>query len=37
VHDYAEVDLDRVLAGLERLSDFDVFVADVAAFLSTRP
>jgi uncharacterized protein YutE (UPF0331/DUF86 family) len=36
VHDYAEVDLDRVLAGLDRLSDFDAFVADVAAFLSRR-
>jgi uncharacterized protein YutE (UPF0331/DUF86 family) len=36
VHDYAEVDLDRVLAGLDRLSDFDAFVADVAAFLASR-
>lgn len=36
VHDYADVDLGRVLAGVNRLGDFDAFVADVAAFLSTR-
>lgn len=34
VHDYAEVDLGRVVAGVDRLGDFDAFVADVAAFLS---
>lgn len=34
VHDYAEIDLSRVLAGVERLGDFDAFVADVAGFLS---
>jgi len=34
VHDYAEIDLSRVLAGVERLGDFDAFVADVADFLS---
>jgi hypothetical protein len=27
-------DLGRVLAGVDRLGDFDAFVADVAAFLS---
>lgn len=36
VHDYAEVDLARVLAGMERLGDFDAFVADVEAFLVHR-
>jgi uncharacterized protein YutE (UPF0331/DUF86 family) len=36
VHDYAEVDLSRVVAGVERLGDFEAFVGDVAAFLSTR-
>jgi len=34
VHDYAEIDVSRVLAGVERLGDFDAFVADVAGFLS---
>jgi uncharacterized protein YutE (UPF0331/DUF86 family) len=29
VHDYAEVDPVRVVAGMERLADFDAFVADV--------
>lgn len=34
VHDYAEIDLTRVTAGVERLGDFDAFVADVTRFLS---
>jgi uncharacterized protein YutE (UPF0331/DUF86 family) len=33
VHDYAEVDLRRVYAALERLDDFDAFVADVVRWL----
>jgi uncharacterized protein YutE (UPF0331/DUF86 family) len=35
-HDYAEVDLRRVHAGLERLDDFDVFVADVEEWLQSK-
>jgi uncharacterized protein YutE (UPF0331/DUF86 family) len=33
VHDYADVDLERVVAGLARLGDFDAFVADVERWL----
>jgi uncharacterized protein YutE (UPF0331/DUF86 family) len=33
VHDYTDVDLDRLVAGLERLGDFDAFVADVERWL----
>lgn len=33
VHDYADVDLERVVAGLHRLGDFEAFVADVARWL----
>ena len=33
VHEYAEIDLERVHAGLERLGDFDAFVADVEQWL----
>ena len=36
VHDYAEIDLSRIVAGVERLGDFDVFVADVAHFVDQR-
>lgn len=35
VHDYADIDLRRVLAGLDRLTDFDAFVADVERWLET--
>ena len=35
VHDYAEVDLQRVHAGIQRLDDFDAFVADVEQWLQT--
>ena len=35
VHDYAVIDLDRLRAGLDRLGDFDAFVADVEGWLST--
>ena len=34
VHEYAAVDLRRVHAGLDRLDDFDGFVADVEAWLA---
>jgi len=37
VHEYAEIDLRRVHAGLERLGDFDAFVADVEQWLQTTP
>ncbi len=33
VHEYADVDLARVHAGLERLDDFEAFVADVSRWL----
>ena len=33
VHDYAEIDLRKVHAGLSRLEDFDAFVADVERWL----
>ena len=33
VHEYADIDLKRVHAGLERLDDFDLFVADVERWL----
>ncbi|MCW5890160.1 MAG: DUF86 domain-containing protein [bacterium] len=35
VHDYADVDLERVVAGLARLGDFDAFVADVEHWLQS--
>ena len=34
VHEYADVDLRRVHAGLDRLDDFDAFLADVDAWLA---
>jgi uncharacterized protein YutE (UPF0331/DUF86 family) len=34
VHEYADVDLRRVHAGLGRLDDLDAFVADVESWLS---
>ena len=34
VHEYADVDLRRVHAGLERLDDFDAFVAEVEGWLA---
>jgi uncharacterized protein YutE (UPF0331/DUF86 family) len=33
VHDYAEIDLRRLHAGLGRLGDLDAFVADVTGWL----
>lgn len=36
VHDYARIDLDRLVEGLARLDDFEAFVADVEAWLGTR-
>jgi uncharacterized protein YutE (UPF0331/DUF86 family) len=33
VHEYAVVDVRRVLAGLDRLQDFEAFVADVDRWL----
>ena len=33
VHDYAETDLAKIHAGLDRLDDFDAFVADVERWL----
>jgi hypothetical protein len=36
VHEYADVDLKRVHAGLQRLGDFDMFVADVERWLQAR-
>ena len=34
VHDYADIDRRRVHTGLERLDDFEAFVADVEGWLS---
>ena len=34
VHEYADVDLRRVHAGLDRLGDFDAFLADVDGWLA---
>jgi uncharacterized protein YutE (UPF0331/DUF86 family) len=34
VHEYADVDLRRVHAGLDRLDDFDAFLADVDSWLA---
>lgn len=34
VHEYADVDLRRVHAGLDRLADFDAFLADVDGWLA---
>jgi uncharacterized protein YutE (UPF0331/DUF86 family) len=36
VHDYAEIDLRRLHAGLGRLGDLDAFVADVMGWLERR-
>lgn len=35
MHEYADVDLGRVHAGLERLGDLEAFVADVERWLQT--
>lgn len=37
VHDYADVDLAKVHAGLDRLGDFEAFVADVERWLQHWP
>jgi len=37
VHEYAEVDNQRVVNNLDRLSDLDAFVSSVAAWLSEHP
>lgn len=34
VHDYATIDVHRVHAGLDRLDDFEAFIADVEEWLS---
>lgn len=36
VHDYADVDLEKVVEGLGRLDDFDAFVDGVEAWLGRR-
>jgi uncharacterized protein YutE (UPF0331/DUF86 family) len=36
VHEYAQVDLGRLAEALERLGDFDAFVADVEDWLGRR-
>lgn len=36
VHDYADIDPRRLVVGLERLGDFDAFVADVERWLQVR-
>ena len=36
VHDYAAIDLRRLVEGLARLGDFDAFVADVEDWLGRR-
>ena len=36
VHEYADIDLERLVAGLDRLGDFDAFVADVERWLQAR-
>jgi len=36
VHDYAAIDLRRLVEGLARLTDFDAFVADVEDWLGRR-
>jgi uncharacterized protein YutE (UPF0331/DUF86 family) len=36
VHEYADIDLHRVQAVMERLGDFDAFVADVERWLQAR-
>ena len=33
VHDYATIDLDRLVGGLDRLSDLEAFVTDVERWL----
>ena len=35
VHDYAEIDLAKIHAGLDRLDDFDAFVADIERWLQS--
>jgi uncharacterized protein YutE (UPF0331/DUF86 family) len=35
VHDYADIDLKRVAAGVDRLDDFAAFVSDVELWLKT--
>lgn len=35
VHDYAEIDLLKIHAGLDRLDDFDAFIADVERWLQS--
>lgn len=35
VHEYADIDPRRLVAGLERLSDFDHFVGDVVRWLQS--
>lgn len=35
VHDYADIDLAKIHAGLDRLDDFDAFVRDVERWLQT--
>ncbi len=37
VHEYAEVDNQRVVNNLDRLSDLEAFVSSVAAWLSEHP
>lgn len=36
VHDYADVDMDKLVAGVERLADFEAFVADIERWLGAR-
>ena len=36
VHEYADIDPHRLVAGLDRLGDFDAFVADVERWLQAR-
>ena len=36
VHEYAEVDLTKVHAGLQHLADFEAFIADVERWLTHR-
>ena len=34
VHEYARIDLDRIVVGLERLDDLSAFVEDIEAWLT---
>jgi len=36
VHDYADIDRERVVEALSRLDDLDAFAADVEGWLSRR-